>query len=90
MQEPRNINLFTSIRDHGQDALRTANNLCDDQEKLASTYQKLQFNQRCKREKVYPKSIIKPPPIRTREAFVYFQETVPKQTLKFFINDNFR
>ena len=48
------------------------------------------FNLRCKRTEVFPKSIVGQPPIRTREAFIYYQKTVPKQALKFFINDNCR
>ena len=90
MNIPLSLNLFPQIRTYGNELLKTANAFCDHHIKLAKTYQKLQFNLRCKRTDVFPKSIIMQPPIRTEEAYNYFQKTVPRQTLKFFINDNHR
>ena len=82
------MNLFDQIRLHQSDLLRTANAFCDQHVKLAKTIQMKHFNLRCKRTNVFPKSIVGQPPIRTREAFIYYQQTVPRQALKFFINDN--
>lgn len=59
-------------------------------EKLAQAREQLQFNLRCKRNNIIPKSLRMRPPIQSHEAIEYFRSTVSKRCLTFFIDDDHR
>ena len=77
MDSPR-CPIFTSLRRIGNEVFKAANDYCDYHVKLAKAKQQLNFNLRCKRTNIIPKSLQMRPPIQTQEAIRYFKDTVSK------------
>ena len=82
--------LFQEIKLYCQDVYKASSKFIECHQKLARARQQLNFNLRCKRNNVIPKSLRLNSPLQFHEAITYFRTTLPKKCLTFFINYDHR
>ena len=84
--EPRSP-IFLRIKQRGPEIYKKACEYCKIHEKLSETREALNFNLRCKRNDLLPKSLRFRPPIRTPSGWA-IAKRMGKQYLRDFIQDN--
>lgn len=80
--------LFNEIKSYGNDVYKLASDYCNNHEQLAVNQQQLIFNNRCRKNKIIPKTLRLRSPIQTSQALEYFNKTIPNKCLKFYVNNN--